>query len=235
MERQTTANSQTIDYRRSKAKVDFLDSVSPREGLPPFRVRFTFAPQGEFDSYLHYHAAHSEYLYCEKGRIRVTLGQEEPRWYGPEDGMIEVKPGVPHRWEVIPNDTAGVGGAEGDEQGSGTIVWEHSNPDPELKELFFRYVPVSGAGDWLAKDRNIFSLFNDHNGAPPPLQMMRIFADFDNYPIGPQWWMQLALGYPIQILVNLLGRAAGWIGYKSVYEEYTPEYLKASAGRYGLM
>jgi quercetin dioxygenase-like cupin family protein len=224
MKRSQAADSDSLDYVRAKAKVDFVGALSPAPGLPSFPVRFRFAPGGEFDSFLHFHAEHSEYIFCEKGRIRVTLGSKI-RWVGPEDGMIEVKPWTPHRWEVI----------TGNEEE--TIVWENSQPDFELKELFFRFV-VSASILGLALRqclmyRNIFNTFNDYDGNPPVLQIMKIFADYDNYPIGPQAW-QLHIRGLIRVLIHAAGKVGTWAGYHSVYKEYTPARLMARSAHFGL-
>jgi quercetin dioxygenase-like cupin family protein len=124
-QRSQTANDASVSYAQAKATVDFLEPAPPVPGLPPFQVRFTFAPGGTFDSFLHFHAEHSEFLYCQKGQIRVTLGTDI-RTVGPEDGLIEIPAWTPHRWEVLGDST------------EDTVVWEQSTPDPEMKELFFR-------------------------------------------------------------------------------------------------
>lgn len=125
MQRSVTADAPSVSYERARATVDFVEPTPPAPGLPPFEVRLRFDPGGAFDSFLHFHSEHLEFLYCEKGWIRVTLGTVI-RWMGPEDGVVEIKPWKPHRWEVLP---------DSDEE---TVVWEKSEPDPELKELFFR-------------------------------------------------------------------------------------------------
>jgi quercetin dioxygenase-like cupin family protein len=132
MQRSVTADASSVTYDQAQATVEFVEPTPPADGLPPFEVRFRFAPGGAFDSFLHFHADHSEYLYCQQGRIRFTLGTEV-RWVEPADGVIEIKPWMPHRWEVLPDSDIE------------TIVWEASAPDPEVKELFFRYVASSGA------------------------------------------------------------------------------------------
>jgi quercetin dioxygenase-like cupin family protein len=227
MQRSQTADVTSLPYDRAKATVDFIGPHTPAPGLPPFQVRFRFAPGGAFDSFLHFHADHSEFLYCEKGRIRVTLGTAPPRMVGPEDGLIEIEPWMPHRWEVL---------AENEEE---TVVWEQSEPDPEMKELFFRSViplaPLNVCFQMPTSSscRNIFNTFNDYNGNPPPLQVMKIFADYDNYPIGPQAW-QLHLRSLIRVVVNAAGKIASWAGYHSVYKEYTPARLMARSTHFGL-
>jgi quercetin dioxygenase-like cupin family protein len=125
MQRTNTADDPTITYNQANAQIDFLDPTFPSPGLPPFQVRFRFAPHAVFNSFLHFHAEHSEYLYCESGRIRLTLGTET-RFVTKEDGMIEVPAWMPHGWEVL--------GDSGEE----TVVWEQNKPDPDFKELFFR-------------------------------------------------------------------------------------------------
>jgi quercetin dioxygenase-like cupin family protein len=127
MQRSVTADAPSVSYEQAQAIVDFVDPAPPAPGLPPFQVRFRFAPGGAFDSFLHFHAEHSEYLYCQQGRIRLTLGTET-RWVGPDDGPIEITQWTPHRWEVLPDSDVE------------TVVWEQSTPDPEMKELFFRCV-----------------------------------------------------------------------------------------------
>jgi hypothetical protein len=68
------------------------------------------------------------------------------------------------------------------------------------------------------------SLFNDYGGAPPVLQVFKIFADYDNYPMGPGSWM-LAFRKPIVYLTYVAGRIATAVGYRSRYKEYTPTQL----------
>ena len=121
MRRRKTSQDSTIEYEAAKARVSF-SPARPRQGLPEFQVRFHFPAGAVFDSFLHFHTEQSEYLFCEKGQIRVTVGQLV-RLVGPEDGMITIDPWVAHRWETV--------GAE-------AIVWERSDPHPETKELFFR-------------------------------------------------------------------------------------------------
>jgi quercetin dioxygenase-like cupin family protein len=125
MKRSQTSTAPTIPYLQADAQVDFVTPQAPVPGYPEFQVRFTFAPRGKFDSFLHFHAEHSEQLYCQSGRIRLTLGTEV-KMVGKEDGVVEIPEWVPHRWEVL--------GDCNDE----TIVWESNSPDPEFKELFFR-------------------------------------------------------------------------------------------------
>jgi hypothetical protein len=62
---------------------------------------------------------------------------------------------------------------------------------------------------------------------------MKIFADYDNIPIGPQAWVQ-KLSSPIRAIVNVAGRIGGWAGYHSVYREYTPGRLMAKSASLGL-
>jgi len=125
MQRSRTALNKTIAYDRASAKVDFVQPQPPVPGYPDFQVRFTFAPHGVFDSFLHFHAEHAEHLYCQTGHIRLTLGTSITT-VGPEDGIVEIPAWTPHRWEVL--------GASDED----TIVWERNSPDPEFKELFFR-------------------------------------------------------------------------------------------------
>jgi quercetin dioxygenase-like cupin family protein len=124
-QRSQTADEPCVKYDLAKATVDFLEPTSPAPGLPTFEVRFTFAPGGVFDSFFHFHAEHSEYLYVEKGQIRVTVGTTIST-VSSEDGLLEIPPWTPHRWEVLgdPNEE--------------TVVWEQNAPDAEMKELFFR-------------------------------------------------------------------------------------------------
>jgi quercetin dioxygenase-like cupin family protein len=112
MRRTKTARDSTIIYNNAKASITF-SPTHPRDDLPIFQVRFHFAPGGRFDSFPHFHTHQTEYLYCEKGEIRVTLGQVI-RIVGPEDGMIIVKPWVVHRWESLGgggDDSVGKGGS----------------------------------------------------------------------------------------------------------------------------
>jgi hypothetical protein len=76
-------------------------------------------------------------------------------------------------------------------------------------------------------------LFNDHKGNPPPLQVMKLFADYDNYPVGPQPWVQKMRG-PIRAIVNAAGKVGYWAGYHSVYKEYTPGRLMEKSASLGL-
>lgn len=120
-----TADQTTIAYKQAQASVDFVEPVEPVSGLGQFEVRFRFAPGGQFDSFLHFHAQHAESLYCQQGSIRMTIGTTVSI-VRPEDGVIKIAPWTVHRWEVL-----------GTEAGE-TIVWESSQPGPERKEMFFR-------------------------------------------------------------------------------------------------
>jgi hypothetical protein len=62
---------------------------------------------------------------------------------------------------------------------------------------------------------------------------MKLFADYDNYPIGPQSWVHAMTG-PIRAIVNMAGKIGSWAGYHSVYREYTPEHLMSKAASSGL-
>jgi hypothetical protein len=85
----------------------------------------------------------------------------------------------------------------------------------------------------LNVDRNIFGIVNDRSGNPPLLQMFKIFADYDNYPIGPQAWIQ-RLKVPIIYIVNGLGKLGTLAEYHSIYKEYTPQRLMGKAQKFGL-
>jgi len=81
--------------------------------------------------------------------------------------------------------------------------------------------------------RNIFNLFNDHDGNPPPLQLVKLFADYDNFPVGADMWTQ-NMRQPIRLAVRMFGKVAGWAGYHSVYPDYTPEGLIEKSVALGL-
>lgn len=176
----------------------FGEVHTPDASLPPFDVRFVFAKGRKGDTNHHFHASATEYLYVQQGSIRVTL-DGVVRMVGPQDGQIEILPWTPHRWEVL---------GDSDED---TIVLERTVPANGRKEAFFR---------------NFVSLINDYKDFPPPLQVFKIFADYDNYPIGAASWMK-PLRWPIIGLTHSLGSVAGWAGYKSMYTEYTPRELYA--------
>jgi hypothetical protein len=80
---------------------------------------------------------------------------------------------------------------------------------------------------------NIISTFVDYNGKPPPLQIMKMFADYDSYPIGSQAWHLHLQGF-ICAVAHALGKIASWTGYRSVYKEYTPTRLIARSAEFGL-
>jgi hypothetical protein len=63
---------------------------------------------------------------------------------------------------------------------------------------------------------------------------MKLFADYDNYPVGAQGWVQQNLRTPIKAMVNAAGKIASWAGYHSVYKEYTPDHLMAKSSSFGL-
>lgn len=113
------------------------------------------------------------------------------------DGEIEIPTWAPHRWEVL-------GGEE-------TVVLERTTPLDGRKEAFFR---------------NLMGLINDYGGIPPPLQAFKIFAEWDNYPIGEAGWMGY-LRTPIVALTKFAGWVAGVVGYSALYKEYTPRELYA--------
>ncbi|KZT63887.1 hypothetical protein DAEQUDRAFT_733330 [Daedalea quercina L-15889] len=195
MKRTQTADSVGVKYSAAKGTVTFGATESPAPGLPTFQTRFHFDPGAKFDSFLHFHASHAEYLYCEQGQIRVQIG-DMVKIVGPEDGQLEIPAWTPHRWVTLGVDQE-------------TIVWERTDPNDGQKELFFR---------------NLFSLVNDYGGMPPFLQMFKVFSDYDNYPIGTAWW-QLALRSPIVWLTDAISLVATVVGYASVYKEYTPKHL----------
>ncbi|KAH9843625.1 uncharacterized protein C8Q71DRAFT_729325, partial [Rhodofomes roseus] len=195
MKRTQTADNPELKYEAAKATLTFGATEPPAPGLPAFQTKFHFQPGAKFDSFLHFHASHAEYLYCEKGRIRVTIG-DIVRMVGPEDGQLEISAWTPHRWETLEADVE-------------TIVWERTDPNDGQKELFFR---------------NLMSLVNDHKGLPPVLQTFKIFSDYDNYPIREAQW-QLALRSLIVWMTSAMGFLATLAGYRSVYKEYTPRRL----------
>ncbi|KAH9928913.1 uncharacterized protein B0H18DRAFT_1117729 [Fomitopsis serialis] len=148
-----TADNLELKYEAAKATLTFGATEPPAPGLPAFHTKFHFEPGAKFDSFLHFHVSHAEYLYCEKGSIRVTIGAVV-RIVGPEDGQLEIPAWTPHQRETL-------------ETNKETIVWERTDPNDGQKELFFR---------------NLMSLINDYKGSLPFLQTFKIFSDYDNYP-----------------------------------------------------
>jgi mannose-6-phosphate isomerase-like protein (cupin superfamily) len=124
MKRSFTADHPFIKYEAASATLTFDATTPPAPGLEVFDTRFQFGPNAAFDSFLHFHIDHAEFLYCERGRIRVTIGHET-RVVGPEDGEISIPKWVPHRWETLQIDEE-------------TVVWERTDPADGEKELFFR-------------------------------------------------------------------------------------------------
>lgn len=121
---------------------------------------------------------------------------------GPEDGQIVILPWTPHRWEVLGTES------------TPTVVLERTEPADGRKEAFFR---------------NLLSLLIDYGGFPPGLQVMKIFADYDNYPCGLGAWM----GWRgVRGGIVRITKGAGWVaglaGYSSMYQEYMPRGLYAS-------
>jgi hypothetical protein len=196
MKRTVTAEWNTLTYAE-KTKVTFI-SEAP-ESLPDqeYDVRFDFTADAQFDSLLHFHTSIREYLFVQRGTIRLTLGQEI-KMVEQFSGEIEIPPWIPHRWEVL-------GGSE-------TTVYERTVPRDGRHEMFFR---------------NIFSLCNDYGGLEklPPLQAIKLFADWDNYPIGSAWWMVYTRPAIIGA-VWAIGGVAGLFGYRSTYPEYVSEDSK---------
>jgi hypothetical protein len=100
---------------------------------------------------------------------------------------------MPHRWEVL-------GGEE-------TIVLDRTEPRDGHKEAFIR---------------NLVCLVNDYGGIPsvPALQAFRVFTEWDNFPAA-LWAREHDRGMVVA-LTNVLGSVAGLVGYRGMYEEYTP-------------
>lgn len=111
---------------------------------------------------------------------------------------MEIIPWTPHRWEVL-------GGEE-------TVVLERTVPRDGRKEAFFR---------------NFVCLVNDYGDIPrvPILQVFRVFAEWDNYPAPEGRWAREHARGVVVTLTNAMGSVAGLIGYKGMYEEYTPTDL----------
>lgn len=159
-----------------------------------FDVKFHFTKDGKFDTMPHFHVDKTEYIFVERGTVRITKNGVSTM-VDSSAGEIEIPRWMPHRWEVL-------GGEE-------TIVLERTVPADGRKEAFFR---------------NFVCLINNYGDMPPPLQAFKVFADWDNYPIGNAGWM----GYirtPIVGLTKALGWVGGLAGYRSLYKEYTPQEL----------
>jgi hypothetical protein len=160
-------------------------------------VQFHFLRTATFDTLPHFHTRYTEYLYVSKGSILLTINGLSST-ITPASGEILIPPWTPHRWEVL-------GGCE-------TVVLERTVPRDGRKEAFFR---------------NFVSLINDYGSIPkvPILQVFRVFAEWDNYP-APE--AKLAREYgrgAVVALTNTLSKVAGWVGYRGMYEEYTPGEL----------
>jgi hypothetical protein len=157
-------------------------------------VKFHFTKDAKFDTMPHFHVDKTEYIYVERGTIRLTKNGVSSM-VDASTGEIEIPKWAPHRWEVL-------GGEE-------TVVLERTVPPDGHKEAFFR---------------NFMSLINDYGDMPPALQAFKIFADWDNYPIGEASWMGHTRT-PIVGLTKAVGWVAGIVGYRSMYREYTPREL----------
>lgn len=159
-----------------------------------YSTKLYFPAGSVFDTKMHFHVDKTEYLYVECGISRVTI-DGVTRLFSPTDGEIQIPPWTLYKWEVL-------GGEE-------TIVLERTAPADGMKEAFFR---------------NLLGLVKDHGGLPPPLQAFKLFADWDNYPIGEAEWMKY-----MRTVIYILTKAAGWVGgvvgYSSMYKEYTPREL----------
>lgn len=160
-------------------------------------MQFHFLPAATFDTLPHFHTHYTEYIYVSQGSIRLTLNGTA-RTVTPATGEVCIPPWSPHRWEVL-------GGTE-------TVVLERTAPRDGRKEAFFR---------------NFVCLVNDHGGIPrvPVLQAFRVFAEWDNYPAPEARWAREHARGAIVALTNTMGRVAGLLGYKGMYEEYTPREL----------
>lgn len=88
-----------------------------------------------------------------------------------------------------------------------------------------RTVPRDGCKE--AFIRNFVCLINDYGSIPkvPMLQAFRVFAEWDNYPAPEGNWAQQNAKRVMVALTNMLARIGGWVGYKGLYEEYTPRKL----------
>lgn len=144
----------------------------------------------------HFHVDKTEYLYVQRGAVRLRLGNEI-RMIDQSVGEVKIARWTPHRWEVL-------GEAE-------TTVFERTEPRDGRKQGFFR---------------NFVSLCNDYGGLDkiPPLQVFKTFAEWDNYPIGNAAWMA-SMRSAIVGITWAVGGIAGLCGYRAVYKEYMPPDL----------
>jgi hypothetical protein len=141
-----------------------------------------------------FHFTKTEYIFIELGSVRVTINGES-KMMDASHGEIKFPQWTPHRWEVL-------GGEE-------TVVMERTFPRDGRKEAFFR---------------NFVCLINDYGTMPPVLQVFKIFAELDNYPIGEAGWM-IYVRTPIVGLTKAVGWVAGLAGYRAMYKEYMPKDL----------
>lgn len=194
--------------------------------LPPGDVKFTFPtseedttnghiyltiPRGSrFDTSLHWHATHTEYMKVIKGRALFTL-DGVARVYTPDDDEIEIKPYV---WHIVTRADAGrPEGVEGDTED--IVIQERTSPADREKEIFFR---------------NAMSMLKDGGGMGPRLliQALALMAETDMYPVvlqtGPRW-LSRYVTYTLLWTGWLLAKA---LGLSVTYDEYTPSDLKAA-------
>jgi hypothetical protein len=193
--RSNTSESSTITYQGSTTLT--FGGTNPEladENRHSFDVKFQFSKDATFDTMPHFHVEKTEYIFVERGTVRLTTNGTS-RMIDSSAGEIEIPRWMPHRWEVL-------GGEE-------TVVLERTVPPDGRKEAFFR---------------NFVCLINDYGAMPPVLQVFKIFAEWDNYPIGEATWMSHAKT-PIVGLTKAVGWVAGVVGYRAMYKEYTPQDL----------
>ncbi|KAJ8508510.1 hypothetical protein ONZ45_g7405 [Pleurotus djamor] len=125
------------------------------------RIVFTADHEG-LSVPMHYHELHDEGFRVVKGRVQYTLGEAgakfkafsllraTTRWYGPEDGEINIPKGTAHALFIPP--------------GEEVIIEEKTDPMDEEKEVFFRN--VFGIGGLNANPFAVMQIFYFGDGYP---------------------------------------------------------------------
>lgn len=168
----------------------------------------TIPPHSDWTSGSHWHEMHTEYLGVVQGTALVTHNGVT-RTFTSADGLITIYPYARHEWRRASPD------------GEDLIVREFTDPSDGQKEIFFRNLN-SVIGD--------SKMFIGARGWLLSLQLFMIFNQMDNFPVLLSFeWLPL-IGGSIETLfthIVLMGSVVlgGLMGFKGVYEEYTPSRL----------
>ena len=169
----------------------------------------TVPPGSDWNSDLHWHESHTEYLQVKKGTAAVTLLGRQLAVTSDSD-PVTVPRGTLHQWGRDASDD------------SVLEVWEWTDPSDGEEELFFRNL-FSSILDMSRDPAAVHSSARAAAWLPAAvtfwLQLMVVFAAFDNYPATLTGYR----GMDISRMVVTWGAAAGrYVGLRASHPEYVP-------------